>query len=184
MTITVEHIWRACWGKARGRGVSEHGGMLVCALGTSRSTAAGPDPVTGGRGFGAVPCHGLALLRSPSSQDNGGPQAAPQRGRFGGGAVGGETRACLIGSNVKVTAGVYKGYKGKVVDRDRDHRSRGAAAGRGPRLQRTQIAQPGAAPVASSYGVAPTASSVGSSFQPPARAPPAPPDHPLLTTGP
>jgi transcription elongation factor SPT5 len=115
-TITVEHIWKGTlWGKARG--VSEHGGMLVCR---SRDVkihgGRAKDPVTGGKGFGAVPMSpGSALLRSPSRQDTGGPQAAPQRGRFGGGAVG-RRDAGLIGSGVKVTAGVYKGYKGKVVD--------------------------------------------------------------------
>ena len=184
MTITVEHIWKGVlWGKARG--VSEHGGMLVCR---SRDVkihgGRAKDPVTGGRGFGAVPMSpGSALLRSPSNQDNGGPQAAPQRGRFGGGAVG-RRDAGLIGSNVKVTAGVYKGYKGKVVDAtETTVRVELQAQGRTVTVQRTQIAQPGAAPVASSYGAAPTASSVDSSFQPPARTPQHRPTTPAYNPG-
>ena len=182
-TITVEHIWKGTlWGKARG--VSEHGGMLVCR---SRDVkihgGRAKDPVTGGKGFGAVPMSpGSALLRSPSRQDTGGPQAAPQRGRFGGGAVG-RRDAGLIGSGVKVTAGVYKGYKGKVVDAtETTVRVELQAQGRTVTVQRTQITQPGAAPAATStYGGAPSASV--DSFQPPARTPQHRPTTPAYNPG-
>lgn len=137
LTLTVEHIWKGTlWGKARD--IQEHGGMVTVKARNCRIHGAN-KAAAGGRGFGAVPqSPGSALLRSPAHPSMGGGggggfpgigggsqmgspargaggAGAPPRGKFGGGAVGRRDNG-LIGQIIKVSAGIYKGYKGKVVD--------------------------------------------------------------------
>jgi transcription elongation factor SPT5 len=112
MTITVVHIWKGVlWGKARD--VAEHGGIVVVRARDCR--AHGARGGGGGGGFAAAPqSPGSALLRSPAREARAAP-AAPRAGSFGGGRVGRRDND-LIGTVARIGAGVYKGYKGKIVD--------------------------------------------------------------------
>jgi transcription elongation factor SPT5 len=112
MTITVVHIWKGVlWGKARD--VAEHGGIVVVRARDCR--AHGARGGGGGGGFAAAPqSPGSALLRSPAREARAAP-AAPRAGAFGGGRVGRRDND-LIGTVARIGAGVYKGYKGKIVD--------------------------------------------------------------------
>jgi transcription elongation factor SPT5 len=119
LTLTVVHIWKGVvWGKARD--VSEHGGIVVVRARDCRahgSSGRRNDAPSESLGFGAPPrSPGAALLRSPS---RGGSvpehQSVPRSGAFGGGRVG-RRADDLIGTTARVVSGVYKGYRGKIVD--------------------------------------------------------------------
>ena len=119
LTLTVQHIWKGTlWGKARD--VADHGGLIVAKARNCRVHGADRNKTAASATL--VPrSPGSALLRSPARGGGGldsNPAAAggaPARGSFGGGRVG-RRDSDLIGAVVKVGAGVYKGYKGKVVD--------------------------------------------------------------------
>ena len=146
LTVTVQHIWKGTlWGKARD--ISDHGGIVVVRARNCRIH--GANKRDAGAGVGA----GSALLRSPArpgmlSSPSRGPAGAPAppRGSFGGGRVGRRDND-LIGTTVKVSAGVYKGYKGKIVDAtETTVRVELQAQARTVTVQRSQLA--GAAPSA------------------------------------
>lgn len=156
LTITVVHIWKGVlWGKARD--VSEHGGVIVCRAretrihgGQRRDGASGAT-----NGFGQVPqSPGSALLRSPArgaSQNERGAGAGAPRGSFGGGKVGRRDND-LIGTVAKVGAGVYKGYRGKIVDAtETTVRVELEAQSRTVTVQRSQLAGAGSTAPANTY---------------------------------
>ena len=199
LTLTVQHIWKGTvFGKARD--IQDHGGMVTVRARHCRIHGAVKKEGAESSGFGAVPkSPGSALLRSPARQDMGGagfPGMAPlgspahgaapppQRGRFGGGPVGRRDNG-LIGSVVKVSAGVYKGYKGKVVDAtETTVRVELQAQARTVTVQRSQLVQPntagapgGMAPPASAAtyaGVASTPSAYGAQVRTPMNYPSTP----------
>ena len=144
MTITVVHIWKGVlWGKARD--VAEHGGIVVvrardCRVHGARGAGAGA-------GLTAPQSPGSALLRSPAREPRsaGAPHAAPRAGAFGGGRVGRRDND-LIGTVARIGAGVYKGYKGKIVDAtETTVRVELEAQSRTVTVQRLQLAGSGAA---------------------------------------
>ena len=163
MRLTVKHINRGTlWGKVRGD-VADFGGIVAvkarsCRVDGSKSKDGGNDANRAG-GFAAAPqSPGAALLRSPAARQQ--PmqmQDAPRAGRFGGGPVGRRDNS-LVGTTIKVSAGVYKGYKGKVVDAtETTVRVELQAQARTVTVQRNQIVMPSAAPPWGGAAAAPAA---------------------------
>ena len=160
-TITVAHIWKGVlWGKARD--VAEHGGIIVVRARDCR--VHGARGGGGGGGFAAAPqSPGSALLRSPAREPRaaGAPHAAPRAGAFGGGRVGRRDND-LIGTVARVGAGVYKGYKGKIVDAtETTVRVELEAQSRTVTVQRSQLAGAGGAGAGAGGYRPPDAAGVG-----------------------
>ena len=183
LTITVVHIWKGVvWGKARD--IAEHGGIVVVRARETRVHGGQRRDGGGGAQFGQVPqSPGSALLRSPArhgldgeragagGSGPGGPPAS-RTGSFGGGRVGRRDNE-LIGTVAKVGAGVYKGYRGKIVDAtETTVRVELEAQSRTVTVQRSQLVGAGGLGVnhggynpADSVGIGSGAGAGGSSYE-------------------